>query len=113
MLSCQQEVYCNSFSSRVSDTIASPFYLNLILTFNSLLSLKNFPKLNKMVNVQRPLAFISSALFSTSSKTAMAASSTTCPTSFYDIKEIDASGNTVDFNRFKGKVVYAVNVASK
>jgi Glutathione peroxidase len=33
--------------------------------------------------------------------------------SFYDITEKDASGNTVNFSKFKGKVVYGVNVASK
>ncbi len=33
--------------------------------------------------------------------------------SFYDIKEESATGEAVDFAKFKGKVVYAVNVASK
>lgn len=33
--------------------------------------------------------------------------------SFYDIVEKDASGNDVSFSKFKGKVVYGVNVASK
>jgi hypothetical protein len=33
--------------------------------------------------------------------------------SFYDITEIDAKGNPVSFSKFKGKVVYGVNVASK
>ena len=33
--------------------------------------------------------------------------------SFYDIKEKDASGKVVDFSKFKGKVVYGVNVATK
>ena len=39
--------------------------------------------------------------------TGMAASS------FYDITEKDANGNEVSFAKFKGKVVYGVNVASK
>lgn len=39
--------------------------------------------------------------------TGMAASS------FYDIVEKDANGNDVSFSKFKGKVVYGVNVASK
>jgi glutathione peroxidase-family protein len=33
--------------------------------------------------------------------------------SFYDITEKDAKGNAVSFSKFKGKVVYGVNVASK
>lgn len=33
--------------------------------------------------------------------------------SFYDIKEKDFKGAEVDFSKFKGKVVYGVNVASK
>lgn len=33
--------------------------------------------------------------------------------SFYDITEIDAHGNAVSFEQFRGKVVYGVNVASK
>lgn len=33
--------------------------------------------------------------------------------SFYDIKEKDATGSVVDFSKFKGKVVYGVNVATK
>lgn len=33
--------------------------------------------------------------------------------SFYDITEIDAHGNEVSFERFRGKVVYGVNVASR
>ena len=33
--------------------------------------------------------------------------------SFYDLKEEDASGEIVDFEQFRGKVVYAVNVASR
>jgi glutathione peroxidase-family protein len=33
--------------------------------------------------------------------------------SFYDLKEKDASGGEVDFSQFRGKVVYAVNVASR
>lgn len=32
---------------------------------------------------------------------------------FYDIVEKDANGQTVKFDKFKGKVVYGVNVASK
>lgn len=35
------------------------------------------------------------------------------PKSFYDIKEKDIHGNEVSFDRFKGKVVYVVNVASQ
>jgi glutathione peroxidase len=34
------------------------------------------------------------------------------PTSFYDIAETDIHGNTLHFSRFRGKVVYVVNVAS-
>lgn len=34
------------------------------------------------------------------------------PTSFYEIKERDINGATVDFAQFEGKVVYVVNVAS-
>jgi glutathione peroxidase-family protein len=34
------------------------------------------------------------------------------PESFYDITEKDIHGNELEFNRFKGKVVYVVNVAS-
>ena len=33
--------------------------------------------------------------------------------SFYDIKEVDIEGRTIDFNDFHGKVVYIVNVASR
>lgn len=33
--------------------------------------------------------------------------------SFYDIKEKDVNGKLIDFGKFKGKVVYGVNVASK
>ena len=33
--------------------------------------------------------------------------------SFYDLVEKDATGNDVNFSKFKGKVVYGVNVASK
>ena len=33
--------------------------------------------------------------------------------SFYDLKEKGASGEEVDFEQFRGKVVYAVNVASR
>lgn len=35
------------------------------------------------------------------------------PTSFYDIVERDANGNEVSFEKFRGKVVYGVNVASR
>lgn len=34
------------------------------------------------------------------------------PQSFYEIVERDIHGNELDFSRFKGKVVYVVNVAS-
>lgn len=37
---------------------------------------------------------------------------TVIPTSFYDIIEEDIHGNEVRFSRFKGKVVYVINVAS-
>ena len=33
--------------------------------------------------------------------------------SFYEITEIDAHGNAVSFEQFRGKVVYGVNVASE
>jgi hypothetical protein len=33
--------------------------------------------------------------------------------SFYDIVEKDATGKETPFSKFKGKVVYGVNVASK
>ena len=33
--------------------------------------------------------------------------------SFYDLSEKDANGNVVSFEKFRGKVVYGVNVASK
>ena len=33
--------------------------------------------------------------------------------SFYDIVEKDAAGKDIAFSKFKGKVVYGVNVASK
>jgi glutathione peroxidase len=35
------------------------------------------------------------------------------PSSFYEIVEQDANGNPVSFEKFRGKVVYGVNVASK
>ena len=35
------------------------------------------------------------------------------PSSFYEIVEKDISGNEVLFEKFRGKVVYAVNVASQ
>lgn len=35
------------------------------------------------------------------------------PKTFYDIKEKDIHGNEISFDRFKGKVVYVVNVASQ
>ena len=38
---------------------------------------------------------------------------TTVMSSFYDITEKDSKGNDVSFSKFKGKVVYGVNVASK
>jgi glutathione peroxidase len=34
------------------------------------------------------------------------------PSSFYDIIETDFLGNEIIFDRFKGKVVYLINVAS-
>jgi glutathione peroxidase len=40
-------------------------------------------------------------------------SSSLSAASFYDIVEKDSSGNDVPFSKFKGKVVYGVNVASK
>lgn len=40
-------------------------------------------------------------------------SSTLAMSTFYDISEKDATGNTVSFSKFKGKVVYGVNVATK
>jgi glutathione peroxidase-family protein len=33
--------------------------------------------------------------------------------SFYDIVEKDAAGKDVNFSKFKGKVLYGVNVASR
>eukprot|EP00596_Hydrurales_sp_CCMP1899_P007405 CAMPEP_0119041664 /NCGR_PEP_ID=MMETSP1177-20130426/12845_1 /TAXON_ID=2985 /ORGANISM="Ochromonas sp, Strain CCMP1899" /LENGTH=186 /DNA_ID=CAMNT_0007007881 /DNA_START=42 /DNA_END=602 /DNA_ORIENTATION=+ len=39
--------------------------------------------------------------------------SSTLAMSFYDLSEKDASGNVVSFAKFKGKVVYGVNVATK
>jgi hypothetical protein len=61
--------------------------------------------------------------FSSISHTAFASASTSsslgsggggsCPTSFYQVSETDCEGKTVDFEAFRGKVVYAVNVASK
>ena len=39
--------------------------------------------------------------------------STLAMSSFYDIVEKDATGQDVSFSKFKGKVVYGVNVASK
>ena len=33
--------------------------------------------------------------------------------SFYDLKETDVDGQEVSFDKFKGKVVYGVNVASQ
>jgi glutathione peroxidase-family protein len=33
--------------------------------------------------------------------------------SFYDIVEKDAAGKDVSFSKFKGKVLYGVNVASR
>lgn len=38
---------------------------------------------------------------------------TTTPSSFYDIVEKDVQGNDVSFEKFRGKVVYGVNVASR
>lgn len=35
------------------------------------------------------------------------------PSSFYEIVERDANGNEVSFEKFRGKVVYGVNVASR
>lgn len=42
-----------------------------------------------------------------------ASASSLSMSSFYDIKEKDAAGGVVDFSKFKGKVVYGVNVATK
>ena len=42
-----------------------------------------------------------------------ASTSSLSMSSFYDIKEKDAAGGVVDFSKFKGKVVYGVNVATK
>ena len=39
--------------------------------------------------------------------------SAAAPPSFYSLTEPDATGSPVDFERFKGKVCYIVNVASK
>jgi len=39
-------------------------------------------------------------------------SSNELPSSFYDIIEKDINGNDLSFEKFRGKVVYAVNVAS-
>jgi len=35
------------------------------------------------------------------------------PESFYSIVEKDAQGNDVSFEKYKGKVIYGVNVASR
>jgi hypothetical protein len=40
-------------------------------------------------------------------------SSSKMASNFYDIVEKDANGQMVKFDKFKGKVVYGVNVASK
>lgn len=52
-------------------------------------------------------AFLPSALSSATAKNALHMSS------FYDLTEKDAKGVDVKFDKFKGKVVYGVNVASK
>jgi hypothetical protein len=57
---------------------------------------------------------ISQTAFAAASTTSSAGSGGSCPSSFYDIaSETDSAGKLVDFNAFRGKVVYAVNVASK
>ena len=51
--------------------------------------------------------------FSISSKIFKRNSSLKMLDSFYEIQETDSKGNKVKFDKFKGKVVYGVNVASK
>lgn len=53
-------------------------------------------------------AFLGKATVSTARS-----SSTLAMSSFYDINEKDATGKSVSFSKFKGKVVYGVNVATK
>jgi hypothetical protein len=54
-------------------------------------------------------ALLSSSFLMTSTRAVAAAP----PSSFYDIKETDTAGAEVDFSKVRGKVVYAVNVASR
>ena len=59
---------------------------------------------------------VTSGIFAFVSKpfaTATRLSSSLAMSSFYDISEKDAKGETVSFSKFKGKVVYGVNVATK
>ena len=59
---------------------------------------------------------VTSGIFALVSKpfaTATRLSSSLAMSSFYDISEKDAKGETVSFSKFKGKVVYGVNVATK
>jgi Glutathione peroxidase len=53
------------------------------------------------------------AFIGKSASTARRAASSLSMGSFYDITEKDAAGNSVSFSKFKGKVVYGVNVATK
>jgi glutathione peroxidase-family protein len=51
--------------------------------------------------------------FSPTSLSSVAAKNVMHMSSFYDLTEKDAKGSDVKFDKFKGKVVYGVNVASK
>ena len=66
-----------------------------------------------MLNIlsHRPLA--QAFLFSGSSAVTRRSTTLAAAGSFYDIVEKDASGKDITFSKFKGKVVYGVNVASK
>lgn len=81
---------------------------------------KFYPFPATMVSIKLSLALIvlmiatsAVAFIGKSASSARRAASSLSMGSFYDITEKDAAGNPVSFSKFKGKVVYGVNVATK
>lgn len=86
----------------------SATYLIRSVTISTMFARRAFLTLLAMLVVSTVLGFVSK-----STVRSFAAGSSLSMSSFYDIKEKDATGSVVDFSKFKGKVVYGVNVATK
>ena len=89
-------------------TFRSATYLIRSVTISTMFARRAFLTLLAMLVVSTVLGFVSK-----STVRSFAAGSSLSMSSFYDIKEKDATGSVVDFSKFKGKVVYGVNVATK